>query len=166
MAYEFCPKCGQKYEEQPGPHLVCQACGYIFFQNSKPTVSTIIVNEQNQVLLGKRAMEPSLGKWDVIGGFLELGESPELGALREAKEEAGVDIKLKDFIGIFMDTYPQGSYATLNICYSAEITGGELKPGDDIAELQWFNIEEAPKDMAYENGSVMLQAWSEHVQKL
>lgn len=158
-SYEYCPKCGVRYLSQTSQNLTCSSCKYIFYQNSKPTASTLIINEDNEVLLGKRSIDPSKGKWDVIGGFLNLGESPEAGALREAKEEAGVDVQVEKFIGIFMDTYGDTGYSTLNICYTAKIIGGKLKAGDDIDELKWFSASELPAEIAYDNGKEMLSAW-------
>ena len=157
--YEYCPKCGAKYQSQTSQNLTCSNCNYVFYQNSKPTASTLIINENNEVLLGKRAIDPSKGMWDVIGGFLNNGESPESGAIREAKEEAGVVVEIEKFIGIFMDTYGDSDYFTLNICYTAKIIDGELKAGDDIDELKWFSANELPDQIAYANGKKMLDAW-------
>lgn len=163
--FKFCPKCGQKYAPQTNINLVCEACKFVFYQNSKPTASTLIINDQNQVLLGKRAIEPGKGKWDVIGGFLELGETPEAGAIREAKEEAGVDVQIESYVGIFMDSYSDWGIFTLNIGYTAKIIAGELKPGDDIAELAWFNLDNLPTEIAYDNGKAMLAKLSAQLHK-
>lgn len=158
LIYNFCPKCGHKYGETDPFKPTCDECGHVFYQNSKPTASTLILNDQNQVLLGRRAIDPSKGKWDVIGGFLNLGEHPTQGAIREAKEETGLDVKIEKLLGIFMDTYGDTGYSTLNICYTATVVGGEPKPNDDAAELKWFDISNLPDDMAYKNNTEMLKA--------
>jgi ADP-ribose pyrophosphatase YjhB (NUDIX family) len=166
MQYKHCPNCGKAYENsQKKSHPECHNCGHIFWQNSKPTASVLILNEKPQVLLGKRAKNPGKGKWDIIGGFLELGEHPEVGAAREAKEEAGAEITITGMVGIFMDNYELDDYATLNVCYTAKLTGGELKPGDDIAELKWFDVEALPEDIAFQNGQDMLDAWIKQIAK-
>lgn len=157
--YKYCPKCGASYDRSENyAALHCTKCDFTFYINSKPTASTLII-ENGKVLLGKRAMEPSKGKWDVIGGFLNFGEHPEDGARREAKEETGYDIQIEGTLGCFMDTYEPTGDATLNICYLAKIIDGTPKPGDDIQELQWFSSTTLPQDLAFKNGSDMLSSW-------
>lgn len=160
MKYEFCPVCGTHYNlPQNTPNLECSSCGHIFYQNSKPTASVLILDENNNVLLGKRSREPGKGKWDIVGGFLELGEHPEAGAIREAKEETGLEIKIEALVGIFMDTYSVGNQATLNICYTAKVVGGQPQANDDIEELKWFSVAGLPEEMAFANNLEMLAAW-------
>jgi ADP-ribose pyrophosphatase YjhB (NUDIX family) len=119
----------------------------------------VLIVDGRKLLLGKRRVEPSKGQWDVIGGFLEYGESPSAGAAREAKEETGLDVETHDFLGFFMDTYGSEKEATLNMCFVGTVVGGELTPGDDIAELRWFAISDIPKAIAFQNGRDMIDAW-------
>lgn len=121
----YCLKCGgclkeTFLKEEKHQRLKCQKCGFVFYQNSKPTSSALIMSG-GKVLLGKRKINPAKGAWDIPGGFLELGEHPEDGLRREIREELGVEIKIKKLLGIFMDTYGKEGYATLNICYVVEI---------------------------------------------
>lgn len=106
--------------------------------------------------MGKRKVNPSKGRWDVIGGFLEPGEHPESGLQREVFEETGLKIEVLDMIGFFMDIY-DSTYPTLNICYTAKATSGRLKAGSDIEELRWFEIKKLPKNIAFKNGEEMLK---------
>jgi len=159
MNYLFCPYCGAKYDNPDQTHPTCQICGKTFWQNSKPTASTLIVNDQNQILLGKRAGEPEKGNWDVIGGFLELGEDPQVGAIREAKEETGYDVEIVGDLGIFMDLYSDEKIPTLNIGYVAKVIGGTEQAQDDIAELKWFDQNSIPENTAFQNGRDMIEAW-------
>lgn len=156
--YKFCPKCGNKLFnkiEDGHQRLQCSSCDFIFYQNSKPTSSALIL-DGDKVLLGKRKINPSKGRWDVIGGFLELGEHPEAGLQREVLEETGLKVEVLDMIGFFMDVY-EGTYPTLNICYMARAISGRLKPGSDIEELRWFEIAKLPKNIAFKNGKDMLK---------
>lgn len=164
MRYLFCPNCGVRYAEKEKAIFYCFSCEKTLWLNSKPTASTIIVDGK-KILLGKREYEPSKGKWDVIGGFLQYREHSEAGAKREAKEETGLDIKLVDFLGVFMDEYGEDKEATLNICYVAVVIGGTESPSDDIAELQWFDQSEIPENLAFENGRQMIEAWKQNVIK-
>ncbi len=163
MTYNYCPQCGQSLQKvvlgvNKVSRLKCAACGFIFYQNSKPTASALIV-DGDKVLLGKRSIEPYKNYWDIIGGFLELGESPEAGVHREIKEETGLEIELVDLLGIFMDEYGEGGDSTLNICYLAKITAGELKPADDVDELHWSTASDIPKNLAFKNARGIIDLW-------
>ncbi|MEK7170926.1 MAG: NUDIX hydrolase, partial [Patescibacteria group bacterium] len=164
MDYKYCPNCSIQYDHQGEPErYACSNCNSVVYLNSKPTASTLIT-DGNRVLLGKRRIEPAKGRWDVIGGFLNLGEKPEDGAVREAKEETGLSVELGDMLGFFMDSYGTTGEKTLNICFIAEVIGGVLTPGDDIEELRWFSYNELPERMAFKNGEEMVQAWLETVE--
>lgn len=134
MNYKYCPVCGSKLNKvmkDERPRLECPQCKFIFYQNSKPTASALIIKD-GKVLLGKRRSEPSKGKWDAIGGFLDLGEHPTDGMKREAREETGLDVEILDMLDFVIDTYGEGGDSTLNITYIAKPVGGLEKPGDDI----------------------------------
>ncbi len=163
MNDHYCPRCGQNLQEVPlGENKVlrlkCAACGFIFYQNSKPTASALIV-DGDKVLLGRRSIEPYKNYWDIIGGFLELGESPEEGVRREIKEETSLEIELIDLLGIFMDEYGPGGESTLNICYLAKIVSGQAKPADDIDELRWFTASDIPANLAFKNARGIIDLW-------
>lgn len=136
--------------------LECSACQFIFYQNSKPTASALII-DNGKVLLGKRKINPSKGKWDIIGGFLEEGEHPENGMKREVREESGLEVEVVDRLDFIMDTYGVERESTLNITYIAKAKGGKMEPGDDISELRWFRIGEYPQNIAFRNGEKMLR---------
>lgn len=162
MNYRYCPKCGGDLKEaflneEKQPRLKCQKCDFIFYQNSKPTSSALIV-AGGKILLGKRKINPAKGDWDIPGGFLEWGEHPEAGLRREIREELGVEIKIKNLLGIFMDTYGASGEATLNICYIAEIEHGEPCPADDLEESKWFDLNKLPENLAFKNGRDMFEA--------
>ena len=158
MKYLFCPKCGSPltsrlidYHER----LVCTRCAFIFYQNSKPCVGALIV-DQDKLLLVKRAKDPFKGYWDIPGGFLEAGEHPEAGALREIHEETGLLIQLENILGIFMDTYGDSSEPVLNIFYTATVIGGEARAGSDASHLHWFDLNALPEQIAFESAGEVL----------
>lgn len=160
MSYTFCPKCGgrlrKKYIDK-NKELVCKNCHFIFYQNSKPTASALII-KGDKILLAQRAIEPYKNFWDVPGGFLKLKEHPEQGLAREIKEELNVDIKIKKLLGIFMDKYGASGDCTLNIYYLAEIKKGKLKPASDVKSFKWFEIDNLPKDVAFKASKDALRA--------
>ena len=72
----------------------CQNCHTIHYQNPKMVVGCLPYFE-DKILLCKRAIEPRYGYWNLPAGYLENGETLEGGALREAQEEAGIDIQIE-----------------------------------------------------------------------
>lgn len=131
----------------------CTACGYVDYDNSKPTASALILNDKNEILLVKRAWHPYLGFWDVPGGFAEGGEHPEDACRREVLEELGVHIELDELFDIEMDSYTDGTEEseknvsgvgvyTMNLFYKAHIVSGEIKTTDEIDGYEWFSLDE------------------------
>jgi 8-oxo-dGTP diphosphatase len=165
MNYKFCFNCGARYSEfvQVGKYA-CNACGFVFYKNSKPTASAIVVKD-GKILLGKRRKDPFKGYWDVPGGFLELGEHPLDGVKRELKEETGLEIEVEEVLGFFMDKYGAGGDETLNISFVASIKDGTPRADDDITELAWFSVDEIP-EVAFENGKEMIRAYKNKISKL
>lgn len=103
----------------------------------KAGVAVIILNEENQVLLQKRA---DVGLQGIPSGHIEIGETVSEAAMREVKEETNLEIKIKKLIGVYSDpnsqvfTYPNGIVVHfITTCFLAEITGGELSVTDTIS---------------------------------
>lgn len=160
IQYNFCPKCGAPLDTKlEPPH--CDSCNLTYFRNAKPCASVLPIKD-GQVLLAKRAREPHKGAYDIIGGFMEQDELPEKAALREAKEETGLDMKIITLLDIYVDRYGKDGDYTLNIHYIGEITGGEMQAQDDVAALEWIPINKLPLNQGFQNtrdGLKDLQKW-------
>ena len=76
---------------------VCRTCGFVNYQNPRIVVGSVVRHE-GKVLLCRRAIEPRRGFWTVPAGYLELNETPEDGARREAREEALAYLKLGELL--------------------------------------------------------------------
>jgi ADP-ribose pyrophosphatase YjhB (NUDIX family) len=151
MSYRFCPKCGARLALRTvddRDRSACPRCDFILYENSKPCVGVLTL-DGNKVLLVKRAIEPFKGYWDVPGGFLEPGEHPAAGAIREMREETGLVVELTEILGIFMDVYGPEEIPTLNLCYTARVAGGAPHAGSDASELEWFAIDDLPEAIAF-----------------
>ena len=112
-----------------------------------PTVGVVCLRGE-EVLLIKRGTPPRLGQWSVPGGRLEWGETLQDAALRELKEETGVDAELLGLIDVIDGVFPArpGGEITRHyvlIDYAARWTGGEPMAGDDAAEARFVSREEA-----------------------
>jgi len=122
---------------------------------------------RTQVLLVNRGKEPYKGKWAVPGGFIEIDEELEDAVVRELKEETGLTgVRLKQ-----MRTFgkcgrdPRGRQ--ISIAFTGIATEGrdKISAGDDAAKVQWFDIKELPKDMAFDHDE-MIKYGIENLQKL
>jgi len=105
-----CPHCATA-DEQP---LVCDRCGWRWYANPKPAAAVLLERDAEgsdpSILLLRRAVEPGFGAWDLPAGYLDPGESFEAAALRETREEAGIDVKLVGLAGVYHS--PAGNAVT------------------------------------------------------
>lgn len=166
--WHYCPTCKGKLVRKvpPGddrPRLVCSRCERVLYENPAPTACAVIV-EGDRVLLTKRAYEPKKGLWDLPGGYIEVGETPEEALHREVWEEVGMQITIVGLLGFFVDTYGDGGTDTLNISFLAHPTGDArqgLRPGSDVEEIVWFDKNSLPDPdlLAFRNTREALRAW-------
>jgi 8-oxo-dGTP diphosphatase len=141
----FCARCAGALESRllktsEPERLVCVRCGFVHYVDPKVAVGTIITDEQGRIVLVKRAIEPGYGKWVFPGGFIDRGETVEAAAVREAREECGLDVRLEGLINIY--SYP--GVAVIIIAYAATALGGCLACDDEGLEAQLFEPEQIP----------------------
>jgi mutator protein MutT len=137
-AYRFCPQCGGALATRrlrPGDpaRLVCEACGFVFYLDPKVATGVILPLDGGIVLL-RRAIQPSYGKWVFPGGYVDRGETPEAAAVREAREEAAVDVKIQRLVGLY--AYPGN--AVILIVYAGAVTGGSLQMDEESLDIRIF----------------------------
>lgn len=146
QAKHYCHFCSGSLERrfiEGNDRLFCAACNQPVYENPIPATCVVVTSEQSRLLLVKRNVEPKIGWWCLPGGFMELGETPEKAALRELKEETGLDGRIGRLIGVCSDNSPQ--YDTvLMVGYLADRKDGDLSPGDDAEEVRWFPFAEIP----------------------
>jgi 8-oxo-dGTP diphosphatase len=144
-AYRFCPSCGGALEARllkaGDPHrLVCAQCAFVLYLDPKVAVGTIIATGDERVVLVRRAIEPGYGLWVFPGGYVDRGEPVTTAAIREAREEAGLDVQLDGLVNIY--SYP--GVPLVIIVYAASILGGELCIDDECLEARLFASHEIP----------------------
>ena len=105
-----------------------------------------VVNENGEVLLQKRT---DFDAWGFPGGAIELGETPEMAAIREIKEETGLDVEIIELIGVYTELdmiYPNGDKAqSICIAYKLNAVGGEIiSHNKETKELKWFSLNYMP----------------------
>jgi 8-oxo-dGTP diphosphatase len=147
--YKFCPVCSSTLEPRvlkitEPKRLVCTntSCGFVFYLDPKIAVGTIIRMASGKIVLVKRAIEPGYGKWVFPGGYVDRGEEVTLAAVREAREEAGLAVKLDHLINI----YSYAGRAPVIIVYAATMVSGELAVDDEGLEAREFDLDDIPWD--------------------
>ena len=144
-AYRFCPRCGgtldlRLLKSTEPPRLVCVACGFVFYLDPKVAVGTIIRSESGRLVLVRRAIEPGYGKWVFPGGYVDRGESILDAAVREAREECGLEVELEGLVNIY--SYPGSSLVV--IVYAARAVSGSLTVDDESLESAEFTADTIP----------------------
>jgi 8-oxo-dGTP diphosphatase len=97
----------------------------------------VVRDPSGRLLLVRRGRPPSAGLWSVPGGRVEPGETPAQAAVREVREETGLDVTVGDLLA----TVEIGDFVVPD--FAAEVLGGELRAGDDAADVRWCTFDEA-----------------------
>lgn len=120
-------------------------------RNPYPTVDIIIERDGGVVLIRRRKPPPG---WAIPGGFIEYGESAENAAIREAKEETGLDVKLKEQFYTYSAPDRDPRFHTISIVFIAEGVG-ELRAGDDAGDAAVFYEDNLPEDIAFDHRKIL-----------
>lgn len=138
----YCTKCGKITAKKNDNLFMCEA-GHENWINPVSGVSVYIIKD-DKVLFGVRSVEPEKGKLDVPGGIIEVHESAEQAAIRETKEEFGIDVTLTSCFGTYSSMYD--GRPALNILFIATMSNQKITPSDDMngGEPTWRDIENLP----------------------
>lgn len=111
------------------------------------------------VLLIERGNEPYQGCWAFPGGFMNIDESAEEGAVRELKEETGLEVNIDQLrqFGTFTAVNRDPRERVITIAYYTIIEKTEVKGGDDAAQAQWFPLDEIPP-LAFDHEEILRKA--------
>ena len=127
------------------PRKVCNHCGFVAYENPKIVVGSVVRHE-GRFLLCRRAIEPRRGFWTIPAGYMELNETPEGGAMREAREEAGASIAIERLLAV----YSVPRISQVQLIFRARLASPELAAGVETLELRLFDWDEIPwEDLAF-----------------
>ena len=160
-AFRFCPRCAgplvsRSIKAGDPLRLVCEACGFVFYLDPKVAVGTIIRAADDRLVLVRRAIEPGYGLWVFPGGYVDRGEEITSAAVREAREEAGLEVRLDGLVNIY--SYP--GRPLIIVVYAATALSGELCTDDECLEAGLFTPEEIPWDsLAFQSTHDALQQY-------
>jgi len=134
---KFCPLCGKgltSREIDGVRRLVCssESCTYVFWDNPTPVVAAVVELDGSVVLVRNRLWPEKM--FGLVTGFLERGETPESGVIREVREELGLEGKVEGFIGYY-------SFFEMNqliLAFHARARGTPVL-GEELAEVRYVN---------------------------
>ena len=158
----YCPACAGELEVRPvgtpaSPHPICRACGFVLWQNPKPSVQALIVRGEgtgSELLLGRQSGGEGRGRWDAPGGFLNLGDEPRAALVRECEREFGIVVRVCEPLGAFPDSFAGGEIA---IYYRCELQSGDPRPADLVDTVEWFPVGGTP-ELAFESTKAAVEA--------
>ena len=156
--FNFCNRCAAPLSErliEGRMRPQCNECGNIVFLDPKVAAVAIVVDGDGLVMV-KRGVEPEYGKWAFPSGYVDRGEVVEAAAVREVKEETGLDVALDRLIGV----YSLDGYAVVLVVYSAHIIGGAVAIGHDALDVRTFPLDDLPS-LPFPNDYRMLRDWQE-----
>ena len=140
----YCTKCGNKTKKTipSGDNMareICRGCDYVHYVNPNIIVGALPI-QSGSVLLCRRDIEPGFGKWTLPSGFMEMGETLEDGAKREAHEEANLELNIKH---LFV-TYSLPNIGQVYMLYLSEIVNNDYAAMHETSEVKLFLKNEIP----------------------
>jgi 8-oxo-dGTP diphosphatase len=158
--YKYCPFCGTELvlEVKGGRQRPsCANCGFTQFTNPAPGV-VVVVEKDRHVLLGKRRGTYGEGKWGLPQGYIEFDEDFLTAAIREVKEETGLDVEIKSILNVASNKLTSKLH-TLAIILLAGVVGGELCADDDLDTLEWVSLSDPLPEMAFEADTLIIERY-------
>lgn len=161
--YRFCPVCSGALERRvlkagDPERLLCLDCDFVFYLDPKVAVGTIIdagsAYRPGSVVLVQRAIEPGYGKWVFPGGYVDRGEETEAAAVREAREECGLDVRIDGLVNV----YSYSGRTPIIIVYAATVLAGALGAADECLDARVFEPDQIPwRDLAFPSTTEALE---------
>lgn len=156
----YCPRCATPLAPRPdGERLrpTCPACGYVHYVNPVVAAGTL-VERDGRLLLVRRGVPPGEGRWGLPAGYAEADETPEQAAVRETREESGLEVTITELLSV-LPFGGQGLPSGVLILYGATAPTGEPRPGDDALEARFFAPDELPGEIAFRTHRQAVEHW-------
>jgi len=162
----YCFQCGTQLELQLRDNRereVCSACGWVYYAQLK-VGAAVIIEQDNKLLLLQRAHEPWVGSWMIPAGYVEADEDPRDAAMREVREETGLEVELGELFHVyyFADD-PRGNGVAF--MYKAEKISGEIKINGESSSAKYFQWHEIPSDLTKGGHDKMIMEWQRKAQQ-
>lgn len=136
----FCPRCGRAL----GPALAtgdgCPEDGYRWYVDPKVAVGVLVHDAAGRLLLVKRNHDPAMGAWAFPSGYVDAGEILEDAAVREVREETGVEVRLDHLLG----AWSEPGEPVVFLAYAGTHLSGAAIAGPEAEAVGWFEPDALP----------------------
>ena len=143
----YCVKCGSRLEPRVIEGRTFEACpndDFVLWRDPK-VVTSVVVELEGGVLLGRRSIEPGLGLWCLPGGFVNDDEHPREAAMRECREEIGAEVEITGLIGVY-HIAKRTAPSMVGVAYRARTVDGAVpSAGAEMSELGTFSAAALPE---------------------
>jgi ADP-ribose pyrophosphatase YjhB (NUDIX family) len=161
--FRHCPRCGAPQTTSAATNpFVCAACGFRYFFNPTVAVAVFVRRSDGRVLFIRRAKDPGRGRLAPPGGFIDIGETAEIAATREVREEVGLEIHDLTFLCSEPNEYLYAgvTYPVLDFFFTARAAGAETASPEEVESCSWLDpLGVAPTDMAFPSMQRALALW-------
>ena len=161
----YCFQCGTQLEIRVRDNRereICPACDWVYYAQLK-VGAAVLIEQDNKLLLLKRNHEPWKGTWMVPAGYVEADENPKDAAIREVREETGLEVEIGDLHQVYyFDDDPRGN--GMSFVYKAEKIIGEIKLNSESSDAKYFRWEEIPSELTLGGHDKMIWTWRDQMQ--
>ena len=163
QSIKYCSNCGKKVvflliEGEDRKRYYCENCKTVHYTNPKLVVGALVYFE-DKILLCKRAIEPRKGFWNLPAGYLEDGESAEIGAKREVWEEAGAAVNIEGILAVY--NLPQANQVYIH--FYGNLVNGIYSNGVESIETRMFEVKDIPwNEMAFSSSTFAINKFLEN----
>lgn len=161
MKQHFCLMCGSQMvsrEIEDRPREQCPKCGWIYYEQLK-LGSGVLIEKDGNLLLLQRSYQPWKGSWNLPAGYVEVDETPEQAAVREVREETGLEVEIRQLLNTyFFDDDPRGN--GLLVLYRGVVIGGQLNGSGESTAHGYFSAGSLPDDLCGAGHSRAILAWA------
>ncbi len=155
----FCPHCGRPLEDRRAfgrLRRFCSSCDRIIFREHK-VAAGVLVEQEGRVLLVRRRIGPHQGMWTFPAGFVESDEDPAEAAVRECREETGLEVEITGLLDVIAGREHERG-ADIVVVYRARPVGGEPRAADDADGVDFFPLDDLPP-LAFHATQMALDKW-------